>query len=101
MKRFVAALIALSAAGVASADDQAWYVGADVGLGGNHAKSGDSGRVYLGYRLGSAQLFGMELVNAAEAQLYSCISVPTGVAMATPPRAKCAWTAAHWPGRRC
>lgn len=63
-------LAAFSAAGCASAADQPWYVGADVGIGGNHRQVGDNGRLYLGYQLGSAQVFGMELVNAAEAQLY-------------------------------
>jgi opacity protein-like surface antigen len=70
MKLLFAGLIALGAAGCAGAADQPWYVGADVGIGGNQAQVGANGRVYLGYQLGSAQLFGMELVNAAEAQLY-------------------------------
>lgn len=65
-----AGMIALGAAGGASAADQPWYIGADAGLGGNHTQVGANGRVYLGYQLGSAQVFGMELVNAAEAQLY-------------------------------
>jgi opacity protein-like surface antigen len=65
-----AGTIALGAAGGASAADQAWYVGADVGIGGNHKQVDGNGRVYVGYQLGSAQVFGMELVNAAEAQLY-------------------------------
>ncbi|NYE63040.1 opacity protein-like surface antigen [Duganella sp. 1224] len=70
MKLLVAGMIALGACGCASADDQAWYAGFDVGTGGNHTQVGGNGRVYLGYQLGTAQLLGMELVNAAEAQLY-------------------------------
>ncbi|MRX06744.1 outer membrane beta-barrel protein [Pseudoduganella sp. FT25W] len=71
MKTLVAGLIALGVMGCASAaDDQPWYVGADAGLGGNYRQDGGNGRVYVGYQLGTAQLFGMEFVNAAEAQLY-------------------------------
>ncbi len=65
-----AGTMAMGACSCASAADQPWYVGADVGIGGNQAQVGANGRFYLGYQLGSAQLFGMELVNAAEAQLY-------------------------------
>ncbi|MYN26897.1 outer membrane beta-barrel protein [Duganella levis] len=63
-------LMLLAAFSAGAQEASPYYIGADAGLGGNYKQDGGNGRVYLGYQLGSAQVFGMELVNAAEAQLY-------------------------------
>lgn len=65
-----AGLLALCAAGSAAAAET-WYVGADAAVASNVTQEGHhSGRVYLGYTLGTAQLLGMQQVHALEVQLY-------------------------------
>jgi opacity protein-like surface antigen len=71
MNRLFLGLLVLGATGTAAAADQSpWYVGADYGVAGNFSQDGGNRRFYLGYRLGSVQAAGMELINAVEAQLY-------------------------------
>lgn len=72
MQLLYAGWLAMMAAGAAGAAELSpWYAGADFGVAANYARDHQSGRAYLGYRLGKVQALGMQQVQALELVGYS------------------------------